>query len=38
MGIGVAVWGEREERAGGCEAGVVIIGDVIVIGRGDGDG
>lgn len=38
MGIGVAVWGEREERAGGCEVGVVIIGGVIDIGGGDGDG
>ena len=38
----VVVGGEREERAGGCEVGVVvigvIIGDVIVIGRGDGEG
>lgn len=39
---GVVVGGEREERAGGCEVGVVvigvIIGDVNVIGRGDGEG
>ena len=37
---GVVVGGEREERAGGCEVGVVVIGDDIggVIGRGDGDG
>jgi len=38
VGVGVAVWGEREERAGGCEVVGVIIGDVVVIGRGDGDG
>ena len=39
---GVVMGGEREERAGGCEVGMVAIGDVIggvnVIGIGEGGG